>query len=445
MVITRPTRFLGPALTTLLLIATASTRAQQVRVETGLDHTVLKANTKQLVYLRVALTGFDAPAEKVRAPLNVAIVIDKSGSMKGDKIGRAKEAAKAALAQMRDDDIVSIVAYDGTVEVLVPATKVSDRDVILRGIDRLDAGGMTALFGGVVKGASEVRKFLAKERVNRVILLSDGVANVGPSSPRDLAQLGATLGREGIAVTTVGLGLGYNEDLMVELAQGSGGQHVFIEHERQLAQVFKEGFGNLASIVAKEVVVKIRLSPEFRPVRVLGREADIVGDSVVVQMPAIYARQLDDLVLEVELRPLSPRTLEVGSVEVTYHNVVTHAADRFSTSITAEVSDVASTWEESENRDVKVAVIERLANERSRKAVELRDQGKTDEARALLDMNARELRSGATRYKSKTLDKLSIEYSEDSENMDGDSWNRQRKVLQRRNQVSPYQFEMNNF
>src|SRR5262245_3571073 len=211
--------------------------AQQVRVETALDHSVLQANTKLLVYLRVALTGFDLPGERGRAPLNVAIVIDKSGSMQGSKIEQAKAAARAALSQLREDDIVSIVAYDDTVEVLVPATKVSDREVIDRGIKRLSAGGMTALFAGVVKGAGEVRKFLSRERVNRVVLLSDGAANIGPASAGELAQLGRSLRKEGIAVTTVGLGLGYNEDLMVGLAQGSGGQHVFIEHERQLADV----------------------------------------------------------------------------------------------------------------------------------------------------------------------------------------------------------------
>ncbi len=427
------------------LAAPTVVHAQQVQFETALDHAVLKANEKQTVFLRVALTGFETQNETARVPLNVAIVIDKSGSMQGNKIAQAKEAAKAALAQMREDDIVAIVAYDDTVEVLVPATKVSDRETIIRGIDRLSPGGMTALFGGVVKGASEVRKFLGKERVNRVILLSDGVANVGPSSPRDLAQLGATLSREGIAVTTVGLGLGYNEDLMVQLAQASGGQHVFIEHEKQLAQVFREGFGNLASIVAKEVVVKIRLAEELRAVRVLGREADIVGNSVTVQMPAIYARQLDDLVLEIETRPLSPRTLQVATIEVTYHNVISRAADRISTTLTAEVSDELGAWEGSENRDVMVAVIERLANERSRLAVELRDKGQTGEAKRMLEANARELKEGAARYKSKTLDKLAKEYDRDADNMEGESWNRQRKVLQRRNQASPYQFDVNNF
>lgn len=429
----------------LTLLVTAPAAAKQVQVESALDHAVLKANTKQLAYLRVALTGFDAPGDKVRAPLNVAIVIDKSGSMQGAKIAQAKEAARAALAQMRDDDILAIVAYDDTVEVLVPATKVSDRELIERGIDRLAAGGMTALFGGVVKGATEVRKFLGKERINRVILLSDGIANVGPSSPRDLAQLGATLGREGIAVTTIGLGLGYNEDLMVQLALASGGQHVFVEHERQLAPIFREGFGNLASIVAKEVVVRIRLADELRPVRVLGRDADIIGSSVTVQMPAIYARQIDDLVLELEARPMSPKSMKVAAIEVSYHNVITRAADRISTSVSAEVSDELGLWEASENAAVLVAILERLANERSRMAVELRDQGRTDEARRLLEQNVRELKGGAARFGSDTLEKLAREYDRDAKNLEGESWNRQRKVLQRRNQASPYQFETNNF
>lgn len=419
-------------------------RAQQVRVETALDRAALPAHTKQITYLRVALTGFDLPGESMRAPLNVAIVIDKSGSMQGTKIEQAKEAARAALSQLRPDDIVAIVAYDDTVEVLVPATKVSDRDTIERGISRLSAGGMTALFAGVVKGANEVRKFLGRERVNRVILLSDGAANVGPTSPRDLGQLGATLRREGIAVTTVGLGLGYNEDLMVALALASGGQHVFIEHERQLASVFREGFGNLASIVAKEVVVKIRLAEGVRPVRVLGREADIVGQTVTVQMPALYARQLDDLVLEAELRPLAPQVLPFANVEVSYHNVSTQALDRVSMALKVELVEDAGRAGET-NAAVMIAVIERLANERSRQAVELRDQGRLEDARRLLEQNARELREGAARYGSKTLETLATEYARDASNIDGESWNRQRKVMQRRNQQSPYQLEQNNF
>ena len=430
----------------LVLALGGSAAAQQVRVETALDHGVLEANQKQTAYLRVGLTGFELPSAR-RAPLNVAIVIDKSGSMQGNKIEQAKAAARAALSQLGPDDIVAIVAYDDTVDVLVPATKVSDRDVIERGIARLSAGGMTALFAGVVKGAGEVRKFASRERVNRVVLLSDGAANVGPASAGELGQLGGSLRREGISVTTVGLGLGYNEDLMVQLAQQSGGQHVFIEHERQLAAVFREGFGNLATIVAKEVVVKVRLAEGLRPVRVLGRgnDSDIVGQQVTVQMPALYARQTDDVVLEIDVRPLPPQNLQVATVEVSYHNVATNAADKVSMALRADFSDDRERCRQSEVPSVAVAVLERLANERSRQAIELRDSGQVDEARRLLEENARALRDGASRYGSATLDKLAKEYDFDADNIDGEHWGRQRKVIQRRNQQSPYQLEQNNF
>lgn len=433
-----------PALVAVLAVGSAS--AQQVRVETALDHAALEANHKQTAFLRVGLTGFELP-EARRAPLNVAIVIDKSGSMQGNKIQQAKAAARAALSQLGPDDIVSIVAYDDTVDVLVPATRVSDRELIERGIARLSAGGMTALFAGVVKGASEVRKFAGRERVNRVVLLSDGAANVGPASAGELGQLGRSLRREGIAVTTVGLGLGYNEDLMVQLALASGGQHVFIEHERQLAQVFREGFGNLATIVAKEVVVKVRLAEGLRPVRVLGRsgDSDVVGQVVTVQMPALYARQVDDVVLEIDVRPLPPQDLQVATIEVSYHNVATNAADKVSMALRAEVTEDRERAGRSVVPAVAVAVIERLANERSRQAIELRDQGHVEEARRLLEENVRALRDGANRYGSDTLDKLAKEYDFDADNIDGEHWGRQRKVIQRRNVQSPYQLDTNNF
>lgn len=83
------------------------------------------------------------------------------------------------------------------------------------------AGGGTALYAGVAQGASELREFLDPHRVNRIILLSDGQANKGPSSPSELGNLGAALISEGISVTTIGIGLGYNEDLMTQLAPRS--------------------------------------------------------------------------------------------------------------------------------------------------------------------------------------------------------------------------------
>src|SRR5207244_2362433 len=110
------------------------------------------------------------------------------------------------LDRLTQDDVVSIIAYDGAVQVLVSATKLSDRDLVRARIRAIAPGGATALFAGVSRGIEEVRKFKAPGRVNRVILLSDGQANVGPSSPNELGRLGAACAKESISVTTIGLG-----------------------------------------------------------------------------------------------------------------------------------------------------------------------------------------------------------------------------------------------
>ncbi len=215
----------------LTLLPTAVAQAKQVKLDVALAQPtmLLCEQPKCENHLRIALKALRWTRASKRLPVNIAIVIDRSGSMQGDKIKHAREAALQAIDRLRDNDIVSIVAYDTSVEVLVPATKVSDREEIKGRIRAIKAHGSTALFAGVSKGAAEVRKFLDDKHVNRVILLSDGLANVGPSSPMELGQLGRSLIKEGVSVSTMGLGTGYNEDLMSKLAIESSGNHTFIE------------------------------------------------------------------------------------------------------------------------------------------------------------------------------------------------------------------------
>ena len=176
------------------------TGSSQIRLDVGLANpTMLAGKKNQINHLRISLTGFDLPETKDRPPVNTAIVIDHSGSMSGEKIAQARRAAITAVERLRENDIVSIVLYADSASVLVPATKASDREAIIEKIGMIRAGGSTALFAGVSKGAAEVRKFIDRGSVNRVILLSDGKANVGPKSPRELEKLGASLVKEGIS------------------------------------------------------------------------------------------------------------------------------------------------------------------------------------------------------------------------------------------------------
>ncbi len=183
-----------------LVLATSfggsSSLGSQVQLNVSMANPTLIAEKKQTTFMKVGLTGFKMKSRAQRAPVNVCIVLDKSGSMSGNKIAKAKEAAIAAVRRLGKQDIISIVVYDSTVQVIVPATKLTDKKSVIAKIRKIGSGGSTALFAGVSKGAAEIRKFLDKNRVNRMILLSDGLANVGPQSPSELGDLGASLMKE---------------------------------------------------------------------------------------------------------------------------------------------------------------------------------------------------------------------------------------------------------
>lgn len=160
------------------------TQAELVEMKVNLANPVLQAEKVQKTYLKVALAARGEGLTKAPRPqANVAIVIDRSSSMQGDKIVKAKEAAILALHRLNQDDIVSVLAYSSGVNVLVTATKLHDRGAVEAAIDTIQASGSTALFAGVSKGAAEVREFLQENSINRVVLLSDGQANQGPGSP----------------------------------------------------------------------------------------------------------------------------------------------------------------------------------------------------------------------------------------------------------------------
>ncbi|MCL4692756.1 MAG: VWA domain-containing protein, partial [Candidatus Hydrogenedentes bacterium] len=241
----------------LLLVVVSIANAEQARLDAALATPVLLEGARQNAYLRVAVTGEPLPDVAERTPVNMAIVLDRSGSMQGEKIAAARDAAKRAIDRLHPDDIISVVAYESTVQVLVPATRATDTESIYHAIDSVQAGGSTALFAGVSKGAGEIRKFLSKDRVNRIVLLSDGLANIGPSSPGELGDLGTALGKEGIAVSTMGLGLGYNEDLMTKLAMASDGNHMFVENAVDLERAYALEFGDALSVVAQDVEMKL--------------------------------------------------------------------------------------------------------------------------------------------------------------------------------------------
>ncbi|MCK5861401.1 MAG: VWA domain-containing protein, partial [Candidatus Hydrogenedentes bacterium] len=394
----------------LLLVMTAtfgmlSAQGVQVELDVAMGSGSALANTKQTAYVRVAMTGFEYEAASARPPVNVAIVLDRSGSMSGEKLAKAKEAAIMVVDRLRPDDIISVVAYDTRVTVLVPATKVSDQESIHKAIRSLKAGSNTALFAGVSKGAAEVRKFLGEERVNRIILISDGLANEGPSSPGDLAELGASLIKEGVSVTTIGLGLDYNEDLMAALARKSDGNHMFAEKAQDLKSAFEREFGDMLSVVAKNVGITIVCEPGVRPVRALGREVSISGQRVYAGLNQIYGGQTKYILLEVELTSGNVGTqTPVAQVDLVYMNLASNTTERLQDKVAVNAADSQTRITADENPKVMEAVVYQVSVERNEFAMRLRDEGKIEEGKKVLRKNLEYLKSKDFTEKSWYMD-----------------------------------------
>ena len=181
--------------------------------------------------------------------------------------------------------------------------------------------GSTAIHAGVLQGAAEVAKFKEPRRLNRVVLLSDGQANIGPVRPEEFALLGRALLTQGISVSTIGLGLGYNEDLMLQLARASDGNHAFAREPTDLVQIFNKEFDDVLGSCAQTVSVDIELKPGVRAVRALSRDGLIEGQRAQFTLNQVYAATEHYVLLEVEIdkAPASRRRAGAGRGEGRLH------------------------------------------------------------------------------------------------------------------------------
>lgn len=372
-----------------LLTGVMAHAAPRVTIRAELASPIVLENTQDANYLKVSLQGLPLEAGK-RSPINLALVIDRSSSMSGDRIARARDAAIMAVNMLQSDDILSIVAYDSSVEVVVPATRVQDKRQLIALInERITPRGMTALFAGLSKGVDETSRFLDKERINHVILLSDGQANVGPTSIRELSELARIAAAKGITITTVGIGEGYNEDLMTAIAGYSDGNHFFVQHVAQLEGVFAKEFQDVMSVVAQDVDVTIHIAHGVKPVRLLGREGQIDGNTVTVRLNQLYADQEKYVLLEVlPAKGAADQKLDLAQVDVKYNDLSAKRYENQQQNVRIAYSSSAAAVKAAVVEDVMVEAAVQQSTLDNERAIQLIDLGRVDEAKAIMLINA---------------------------------------------------------
>jgi len=292
-----------------------SSLGETLRLKLEPDHDCLLAGAPREVVVKIDLAAMDHKKRARRVPLNLSVVLDRSGSMAGAKIEKARQAAMELLDHLAPGDIFSFVTYSDSAEVVFAAQEIESKEAIKRRIARVHASGSTALYAGVKLGAEEVKKNLSSKRINRVILLSDGLANVGPSSTRELRQLGNSLSERGISVTTIGVGDDYNEDLMAGLAEASDANYYYVKDTEKLPEIFAKELGELMTVVARDVRIEIICPDGVRPMGFIGRPERFEGQKGRVQLSHLTAGQ-DRCVF---LRCMVPEgKSEVARVNVSY-------------------------------------------------------------------------------------------------------------------------------
>ncbi|MGK7931475.1 MAG: VWA domain-containing protein [Microcystaceae cyanobacterium] len=261
--------------------------------------------------------------ESPRRDLNLSIVIDRSGSMAGKSLFHALKAAESVVEQLTDKDILSVVVYDDHVNTVIPPQPVSDQTALTQAIRNVSVGGLTNLSGGWLQGCEYVQKELDSQKINRVLLLTDGHANVGIRDPKALTNTAQQKAEEGIITTTLGFAQRFNEDLLIGMARASKGNFYFIQSIDDATEVFNIELDSLRAVVGQNLKITVELADGVTLTDTLSL-ADIKGNEF--NLGEIYEGEDKLLGISLNLTPNQPEEIPVMrlhySADVIQDNVI---------------------------------------------------------------------------------------------------------------------------
>ena len=268
------------------------------------DRSLIRAAARSTRYVLVSLDAPPAPSAPPAppAPSNLSLVLDRSGSMSGEKLALAKQATENALRLLSPADRFSLVAYDDTIQVVNPSTLATPEAVrqAIIALSHIEPGGSTDLCGGWMRGCEQIALHQAHVGINRCLLLTDGLANHGTTSHDELVRIAGDLASRGVQTTTFGVGADFDERLLRDMAQAGQGHFYFIETAAQIPDLLASEVGEALDVVARRAVLRIALPQGasadclngYRQVRVQGdNELHVeLGDLVSAQQVEVVIK-----------------------------------------------------------------------------------------------------------------------------------------------------------
>ncbi|MBF2057770.1 MAG: VWA domain-containing protein [Cyanobacterium sp. T60_A2020_053] len=330
--------------------------------------------TDNVSYLDVIMriTVPEIKTKNQRPPLNLGLVIDRSGSMGGDKISYARAAAIYAVQQLGESDRLSVTIYDDEVEVIIPSQQAKDKQQIINRIKRITPGGTTALYDGWVEGATQVSQYLQPESLNRVILLSDGLANVGETNPDVIGNAVNGLSQRGVTTTTMGIGDDFNEDLMQGIALTGDGNYYYIQNPDQLPSIFNAELQGIMATIGQKVSLGIKT---FSPVELV----DVFNDLETTEygrykLPNLIAGNHIDVVVRLKVPPMTA-SAPLIQCRLAYDDNETQSRKVSHHKLSLPVVNSTELANYPFNEEVKAKVVQLMATRAREEAVKNLDRG----------------------------------------------------------------------
>lgn len=230
---------------------------QQPKVEFLTTTEKLEAGREQTVDVLIRITPPELDLKKTaRTPLNLSLVLDRSGSMGGEKMVRARQAAMYCVDQMLATDRLSVVVFDERIDVLFPSEPVTNKQLMKDLISRIETRGSTALHEAWVRGGLTISEQLLDKGINRVLLVTDGQANVGITSNDEIVSQSLGLFKRGVSTSTIGIGDDFNEDLLLPMAQAGGGNAWHVVEPDDMERIFQIELEGLVAQFAHTVLFR---------------------------------------------------------------------------------------------------------------------------------------------------------------------------------------------
>jgi Ca-activated chloride channel family protein len=289
-------------------------------VEGRLGHAVLPANVDNETLVFVDVTGGETGTAK--APIDLSIVIDKSGSMAGKRMVNAIAAAKTSVQRLRDGDIVSVIAFNTAVDVVVKPTVVdaTNRNTIINQLATIHAGGDTCISCGIDSAMSLLEH--RSNLVDHVLLLSDGQPTAGVRDVDGFRRIAENCRRMGASVSTIGVDVGYDEHVMGTLARDSNGHHFFAADPSALPSIFDQEMLALTRTVANGAELTIDLAPGVVVQQVFDRTNTGSGSHIVVPFGSFSAGEHKTLLARVRLPRGTVGERAIAAVHLRYDDLV---------------------------------------------------------------------------------------------------------------------------